>query len=454
MGASQAADILAGTANASATGVSELAESLAQVSAVAAGSGLSFKDTNLALGVFANNGLKSSDAGTSLKQMLLTLQPITKTQRALFDGLGFTTNGMNNAFYDSAGNIKDMSSIAGVLRTKLSKMTNAQRQLTLKMMFGTDAIRAANILYEEGEEGITKFNREMANTTALAVAKKKMEGAGGAVEQLRGALETLQISALLPTMPLITRFAESIGKLIQDYSPQITAAMERMVTKASGYLDKHFTNNPAFQKLPDMKSKISFVFEDIMKTFNEWLSGGGSAKISAIAKSAIDMLATGMQASQPLIAAAIKMGAAIGEGILEGIFSVKTLQTVLGKDGASLSFAKEYKEANAPSTGPSAKGGSPYKSPTDIISGNKLPSSAFSYRALGKSGGIDNVPYNNYPARLHSGEAVLPREEAKDYRNNGGGNSGQVVFTGNTFHIREEADIQKVAGQLARLMAT
>lgn len=53
----QAADILAGAANASATDVGELKFGLSAVSAVASGTGLSFKDTATSLAVFAQNGL-------------------------------------------------------------------------------------------------------------------------------------------------------------------------------------------------------------------------------------------------------------------------------------------------------------------------------------------------------------------------------------------------------------
>ncbi|MCB2471956.1 phage tail tape measure protein, partial [Listeria monocytogenes] len=73
-----AANILAGAANASATGVEEMKMSLQQVSAVASGVGLSFDDTSTMLAVFAQNGLKGSDAGTSLKTMLQRLHPTTK----------------------------------------------------------------------------------------------------------------------------------------------------------------------------------------------------------------------------------------------------------------------------------------------------------------------------------------------------------------------------------------
>ncbi|MGQ7101892.1 phage tail tape measure protein [Escherichia sp. SP-MK] len=70
----QAADLLAGAANASATSVGEMKFGLSMVSAVAAGVGLSFKDTTTALALFAQNGLKGSDAGTSLKTQTSFLQ--------------------------------------------------------------------------------------------------------------------------------------------------------------------------------------------------------------------------------------------------------------------------------------------------------------------------------------------------------------------------------------------
>lgn len=43
--------------------------------------------------------------------------------------------------------------------------------------------------------------------------------------------------------------------------------------------------------------------------------------------------------------------------------------------------------------------------------------------APGKASGLDYVPYNNYPAMLHEGEAVLTRSEARSWRNGDSGGS-------------------------------
>ena len=61
------------------------------VSAVAAGVGLSFKDTTTALALFAQNGLKGSDAGTSLKTMLANLIPKSNEAYDMFSDLGLIT---------------------------------------------------------------------------------------------------------------------------------------------------------------------------------------------------------------------------------------------------------------------------------------------------------------------------------------------------------------------------
>jgi len=94
----QASDILAGAANASATSVADLKFGLSASSAVTSAVGMSFKDTNTALALFAQNGLKGSDAGTSLKTMFLNLQPSTDAQASLFNELGLQTVETEKAF--------------------------------------------------------------------------------------------------------------------------------------------------------------------------------------------------------------------------------------------------------------------------------------------------------------------------------------------------------------------
>ncbi|MDJ1631043.1 phage tail tape measure protein [Bacillus velezensis] len=165
-------------------------------SAVAAGMGLSFKDTSTALAVFAQNGLKGSDAGTSLKTMLSRLVPMTDGAYTTMESLGLvsldtkkpsslwlnralnrlakiwisTSDGclcyqdnrlekgtasfekafskasialgvMDNKFFDAQGNIKSMTEISGELSKALDGMSAKDKQEALYKIFGSDAIR-------------------------------------------------------------------------------------------------------------------------------------------------------------------------------------------------------------------------------------------------------------------------------------------------------------------------
>jgi TP901 family phage tail tape measure protein len=213
LSAADAANILAGSANASATDVQEMKFGLSMVSAVASGVGLTFRDTATSLALFAQNGLKGSDAGTSLKTMLLNLSPSTKEASAQMKELGLLTKKGTSEFYDANGSIKSMAEIAELLQTKLAKLSDEQRQMALKTMFGTDAIRAANILYKEGAEGIDAMWTAMSKVTAVDVAAVKIDTLKGAFNEFTSSLESVGIEIgeeFLPGLTDLTRFVTDL----------------------------------------------------------------------------------------------------------------------------------------------------------------------------------------------------------------------------------------------------
>lgn len=217
--ATHAADVLVGAANASATGVQELKYSLSAVSAVAAGVGMSFDDTNTALAVFANNGLKGSDAGTSLKTMLMNLSPQTKQATEEMQRLGLLTDEGTSKFFDQEGHLRSLSDIAGLLQDHLSGLTDEEKMNALSTMFGSDAIRGGMIMLREGAKGVKDMNAAMKDITAHETAKVAMDNLRGSVLKLKSAWENITIKLLdHGAGDGIQRFTDEVGKLASHFA--------------------------------------------------------------------------------------------------------------------------------------------------------------------------------------------------------------------------------------------
>jgi TP901 family phage tail tape measure protein len=233
----QAADILAGAANASATDVMEMKMGLSQASAVASSVGMTFMDTSTALALFAQNGIKGSDAGTSLKTMLMNLSPSTKEATELMKELGIITKDGSNQFFDAQGNLKDLSEITGVLTEALDDLNPKQRADALKEMFGSDAVRAGSILFKEGAEGVERMADAMGKISAADVAKTKLDNLIGSFEEFKGALETAGIkigNEFLPIFKEIVNAGTDLVRLFSGLDPAVVATGLKMAGAGAG----------------------------------------------------------------------------------------------------------------------------------------------------------------------------------------------------------------------------
>jgi TP901 family phage tail tape measure protein len=206
------ADALAGAANASSADVSDLALALSQVGLVANSSGLTLEETTAALAALADAGIKGSDAGTSLKTMLMNLQPVTKRQVETMNDLGIS-------FVNADGSFKSITEIAGILQDKLGGLSEAERAMALEMMFGSDAIRAGTALMEQGSKGLEEYISKTSEAGAAAkVAEGKMKGLPGAIERFRGSIETMLLSVGNALAPFVSAAADFLGGLADAFS--------------------------------------------------------------------------------------------------------------------------------------------------------------------------------------------------------------------------------------------
>lgn len=183
------ADLLAAGAGKAAGDVEDLAMALSQSGLVAAQTGLSIEETTGTLAAFADNALLGSDAGTSLRTMLLRLTPTSGVAADEMKRLGIDA-------YDAGGNFIGMAAFAGQLRDRLGGLTQEQRNTSLSIIFGQDAIRGATLLYEQGADGIQDYIDKTSDAGyAARVAADRLDNLAGDVEKLGGAFDTALIQS-------------------------------------------------------------------------------------------------------------------------------------------------------------------------------------------------------------------------------------------------------------------
>jgi TP901 family phage tail tape measure protein len=213
-GLAHVADIVAGAANASTISVDDFRLSLAQVAAVANSVGFTIDETAQAIALLGKKGLVGSDAGTSLKQFIAGLTPATKTAVTAMTKLGIITKDGKNQFFDAKGEMKDFAQIAGILQKATAGLSTEQRQAALETIFGSDAIRAASIIAEEGAKGVTDIAAAMTEVKAADVAAARLDNLKGRLEQLRGAWETLLITIGTAFLPIVRKSVDATTAFI------------------------------------------------------------------------------------------------------------------------------------------------------------------------------------------------------------------------------------------------
>jgi TP901 family phage tail tape measure protein len=221
--ATKVADLLAAAANASSGEVTDMADALKMSAAVAYSSGFSIDELVASISEMANAGIQGSDAGTSLKQMILSLQAPTGKAAQLMNELGISV-------YDSQGNMLPMVDIIGQFSGVLGGLTEKQRNAALATIFGSDAVRAANIVLMGGVDAYNNMSQAVNEQGAAAkMAGAQMQGLRGAFENIKNAADTAMLAGIQPFKKDIEDLAKKIANAVDSFNGMDEAQQKNIV---------------------------------------------------------------------------------------------------------------------------------------------------------------------------------------------------------------------------------
>lgn len=136
----QFSDQLAQTASKSNTSVAQLGEAILTVGGSAKGLSGGTAELNTALGILADNGIKASEGGTHLRNMLLSLQKARNSDAAaLFKQMGLSA-------YDAEGNMRSLGDVFGDINNALDGASAEKVNNTLSTIFKQTDLASARAM--------------------------------------------------------------------------------------------------------------------------------------------------------------------------------------------------------------------------------------------------------------------------------------------------------------------
>jgi TP901 family phage tail tape measure protein len=214
-----AANALSSAADASSTSIAQMSEAFSMSSAVAGKAGLSIQDLSATLAILANNGVKGSDAGTSVKTMLMRLMAPAEDAAEAMAGVGLSVRSFVN---QDTGKMLPMIEVVGKLNEALGPLDEVAKKQVLAKIFGADAIRAALILGDVGVGGFEEIQKAMSSALSVGDKYKVLQsGLAGAAGTVLASLERMAVAisdavspSLLEAATYASGFASGLERLV------------------------------------------------------------------------------------------------------------------------------------------------------------------------------------------------------------------------------------------------
>lgn len=206
------ADILAAASSNANTNVSMMGETFKYCAPIAGALGFSAEDTAEAIGLMANAGIKSSQAGTALRTIMNNLAGDVKISgQAIGDVTIATTN--------ADGSMRSLSDILADCRVAFGGLTESEKAQAAESLVGKNAMSGFLALMNAAPADIEKLSGAIDNCdgTAEKMAATMQDNLMGQLTILKSQLEELAISfgeMLMPAIrSIVTKIQEFVDKL-------------------------------------------------------------------------------------------------------------------------------------------------------------------------------------------------------------------------------------------------
>lgn len=257
------ADVLAAASSNSNTNVGMMGETFKYAAPLAGALGYNIEDLALSIGLMANAGIKSGQAGTSLRAILTRLAKPTKEVDKAMTKYGISIT-------NTDGSMKSLREVMENMRTSLQGLPEDEQAAAAAAIGGQEAMSGLLAIINASDDDWDKLSKSIDNCNGASqeMAETMMDNLPGAIETMSGALETLGLTIYEKFSEKLQEAALTLGNFFDDVNAALeTKGLPGMIEVIGKGLDSLITK--IGEKGPGVIAKVSDVAGQVLDKLNE-----------------------------------------------------------------------------------------------------------------------------------------------------------------------------------------
>lgn len=186
------------------------------------------EDLSTAMAALAKEGIRGSQAGTTLKRVFTNLVAPTKDGAKALSELGIIQGNHNLLVDEATGKLKPLSDIHSILAEKFKNLTDVQKVSYDKMIFGQYALGGSIILTNQSAEAFGKLHDQISKVDAERSAAIMMDNLSGDMMLLEANATTLSKMFGDTVHPIMRAVAQTVDDVVQSLTrmdPEVKKAI-------------------------------------------------------------------------------------------------------------------------------------------------------------------------------------------------------------------------------------
>ena len=225
------------------------------------------QEMEIALTAMANAGVKGSEAGTHMRNMIMKLSSPTKEGAKQMAALGVDV-------FDAEGNMRSLQSIMGDLSASLGDLTQEQKIKAIAELFNARDLSSAEALLGAVEQDWDKIGESILNAEGAAqtMADTQLDNLAGDITLFKSALEGAQIAVSDNLSPALRDFVKIGTDGLSEFAKTLNSGDISGAIKNIGNTVGNLASM-VISKVPDMLSAGAVLLDGIVEGISTAVSG-------------------------------------------------------------------------------------------------------------------------------------------------------------------------------------